>query len=68
MIDELEAAGDVGPYDSPLSGSDIMDLLDVEPGPVIGRAQKLLRQHRLDHGPIDAAEASELLRRWHTDV
>jgi len=66
MIDELVAAGDVGPYDSPLSGTDIMALLDLEPGPVIGRAQKMLRQHRLDHGPIDAAEAAELLQRWHT--
>lgn len=65
LIDELEAAGDVGPYDSPLSGSDIMELLDVKPGPVVGRAQKMLRQHRLDHGPIDPVEAAALLRRWH---
>lgn len=65
VIDELEVAGDVGPYDSPLSGSDIMKLLDVEPGPVVGRAQKMLRQHRLDHGPLDATEAVALLRRWH---
>ncbi|MDH3302935.1 MAG: CCA tRNA nucleotidyltransferase, partial [Acidimicrobiia bacterium] len=35
VIDELVAAGDVGPYDSPLSGSDIMELLDIEPGPVV---------------------------------
>lgn len=65
VLDDLEAAGDVGPYDSPLSGADIMKLLDVEPGPIIGRAQKMLRQHRLDHGPIDATEAAELLQRWH---
>ncbi len=68
VIDELEASADVGPYDSPLAAADIMELLDVEPGPVIGRAQKLLRQHRLDHGPFDAAEAAALLRQWHANA
>ena len=68
VLDQLEAAGDTGPYRSPLSGSEIMEVLDVEPGPVIGRAQKLLRQHRLDHGPVTVDEAADLLRRWHADL
>ncbi len=44
-----------------------MELLDVEPGPVIGRAQTMLRQHRLDHGPFDTTEAAALLRRWYAE-
>lgn len=67
IIDQLEAAGDDGPYDSPLSGSDIMELLDIGPGPIIGRARRMLKQHRLDHGPFNATEAAALLRRWHHD-
>ena len=66
-LDRLEVAGDVGPYESPLSGSQVMEILDVRPGPVIGRAQRMLRQHRLDHGPFTAEEAAVLLRRWNAE-
>jgi poly(A) polymerase len=61
-LEELRAAGDVGPFDPPLSGAEIMAALDIAPGPVIGQIQRFLRSHRLDHGPFTADEAVELIR------
>jgi poly(A) polymerase len=50
-----------------LDGNDIMGLLGVGPGPVVGRAWKHLREIRLDRGPLDRAEAEAELRRWWAD-
>ena len=68
VLQKLMAADDVGPYQSPVSGADIMAILDLEPGPVIGKAQAHLLDYRLDHGPFDAEEAAAILRRWHPTV
>jgi poly(A) polymerase len=51
----------------PLDGRQVMDRLGVEPGPVIGEALAYLMELRLDRGPIDEAEAFELLDAWATD-
>ncbi len=61
---ELRDTEDLDDLGSPLSGADIIAILEVEPGPVIGRATNMLRSHRLDVGPIDAAAAAEILRDW----
>lgn len=68
VINELRENDDIGPYMSPLSGSQIMETLEIPPGPVVGSAQKYLSGHRLDHGPFDAEEAAEILRRWHQNL
>ncbi len=47
-----------------LDGNEIMRVLDVPPGPVVGRAWKFLKELRLDHGPLGREEAVEELRRW----
>ncbi|WP_081192714.1 CCA tRNA nucleotidyltransferase [Saccharomonospora piscinae] len=47
-----------------LDGNEIMRLLDVEPGPIVGRAWKHLKEIRLDRGPLDHDEAVAELRRW----
>ncbi len=47
-----------------LDGNDIMVLLGVPPGPVVGRAWKHLKELRLDRGPLDRREAEEHLLRW----
>jgi hypothetical protein len=38
-----------------------MALLDLEPGPSVGRAIERLRRHRVDHGPLTAERATEIL-------
>jgi poly(A) polymerase len=47
-----------------LDGNDIMSLLGVEPGPVVGRAWKHLKEVRLDRGPMERDEAVAELFRW----
>lgn len=41
-----------------------MALLDVPPGPVVGRAYKFLLDARMDQGPLGEERAAELLRAW----
>lgn len=61
VIDALDAADDAGPYDSPLSGTEVMELLGLNPGPEVGRARQLLKQRRLEIGPFSADEARRVL-------
>jgi poly(A) polymerase len=48
----------------PLDGNDVMEHLDVPPGPVIGEALAYLMELRLERGPIDRDEAFRLLDEW----
>jgi poly(A) polymerase len=41
-----------------------MDLLNVAPGPVVGRALEFLMEIRLDEGEITPQEAAVRLREW----
>jgi poly(A) polymerase len=45
----------------PLDGTQVMRILALDSGPAVGRAMERLRRHRLDHGPIDAEEATRIL-------
>ena len=48
----------------PLNGRQVMDRLGVAPGPVVGEALDHLLELRLERGPIEEAEALELLDAW----
>jgi poly(A) polymerase len=47
-----------------LDGGQIMALLGLRPGPVVGRAYKFLLEERMEHGPLDPAVAEATLRQW----
>ncbi|WP_432559698.1 CCA tRNA nucleotidyltransferase [Granulicoccus sp. GXG6511] len=47
-----------------LNGEQIMTLLGVRPGPVVGQAYKFLLDARLEHGPLGEERATEMLREW----
>ncbi|GGC79079.1 CCA tRNA nucleotidyltransferase [Tersicoccus solisilvae] len=47
-----------------LTGTDIMRILGIPPGPVVGRAYQYLLGVRMDQGPLPADEAERLLRAW----
>ncbi len=47
-----------------LDGNEIMQLLGVSPGPLVGRAWQHLKELRLNHGPLDRTQAEAELRRW----
>jgi poly(A) polymerase len=48
----------------PLDGNQVMQHLDVPPGPLIGEALNYLMEQRLDRGPIGEEEAFRLLDEW----
>ncbi|MGF1598787.1 MAG: CCA tRNA nucleotidyltransferase [Acidimicrobiales bacterium] len=52
---------------APLSGAEVMELLGVPPGPVVGRAVAHLRHRRIVDGPTTPVEARRDLERWWLD-
>lgn len=47
-----------------LDGEQIMELLGLSPGPIVGAAYRFLLEQRLDEGPLGAVEAERRLREW----
>jgi poly(A) polymerase len=47
-----------------LDGEQIMALLGLRPGPLVGRAYKHLLELRMEHGPLGRERAEEELRSW----
>jgi len=47
-----------------LDGAQIMALLDLKPGPVVGRAYRFLLDERMEHGPLGPDQAEATLRQW----
>ncbi|MEC5199510.1 poly(A) polymerase [Arthrobacter sp. PL16] len=47
-----------------LDGGQIMGLLGIRPGPVVGRAYRFLLEERMEHGPQNPADAETKLRQW----
>ncbi len=46
----------------PLSGADVMELLDIEPGPLVGRVRNALEALAIQHGPLSVADAEQAAR------
>ncbi|MEE4493624.1 CCA tRNA nucleotidyltransferase [Streptomyces sp. BE230] len=47
-----------------LDGNEIMEILSVGPGPVIGKAYAFLLELRLEHGPMERDAAVAELKKW----
>ena len=47
-----------------LSGEQIMEILKIKPSPMVGKAYDFLLEIRLEHGPLGAEKAKELLINW----
>ena len=64
-IERLAAAEERAMLAKPaIDGHEVMRLLGVPPGPVVGRALAHLSELRLDRGPMDADETRAELHRW----
>jgi len=50
-----------------LDGQQIMAILDIAPGPLVGEAYRLLMELRMDHGPMSPTDAEAALRTWWAD-
>ncbi len=47
-----------------LDGTRIMEILDIPPGPAVGKAYKYLLDLRMEHGPLGEEAAERALRDW----
>jgi poly(A) polymerase len=47
-----------------LDGNQIMEILGVRPGPVVGEAIRYLLELRMERGPLGTERAAQELRRW----
>ena len=63
-IAELEKKEDLAKVRPDLDGNEIMEILDLKPGPDVGRAWAHLKELRLEHGPLERDAAIAHLRAW----
>jgi poly(A) polymerase len=63
-IARLAAEEDLKRVRPDLDGNEIMRLLGLPPGPLVGKAWKFLKELRLDRGPLDHDEAIAELHAW----
>ena len=63
-IARIAAEEDLAKVRPDLDGNEIMRLLGLPPGPLVGRAWRFLKDLRLDRGPLEHDEAVAELRRW----
>ena len=63
-IAELAAEEELAAIRPDLDGNEIMRLLGIPPGPLVGRAYQHLLALRMERGPVSHDEAVAELRRW----
>jgi poly(A) polymerase len=66
-IAELAAQEDLQRIRPDLDGNAIMHILDLAPGPLVGRAYQHMLGVRLERGPMAPADAERELRAWAAD-
>jgi poly(A) polymerase len=66
-IARLEAEEELASIRPPLDGRQVMELLGIPPGPLVGKALAHLLELRLDRGPMSEEEAAAELRKWAAD-
>jgi poly(A) polymerase len=63
-IAELAEQEELAAIRPDLDGQQIMEVLGIRPGPVVGRAYRFLLEERMEHGPASEAEARARLLAW----
>ena len=63
-IAELRAREELDAVRPALDGNQIMELLELKPGPQVGKAYKHMLEQRLEHGPMAHEDAVAELRAW----
>ena len=63
-IAELAAKEDLARVRPDLDGNQIMQILDLKPGPDVGRAWKFMKDLRLERGELEHDEAVAALKAW----
>ena len=63
-IEEIGRKEDLARVRPDLDGNEIMEILELQPGPEVGQAWSYLKELRLEHGPLEREDAIAKLREW----
>ncbi len=63
-ITELAKAEELAAIRPDLDGREIMEVLGIPPGPLVGEAYRYLLEERMERGPVPHDEAVALLKAW----
>jgi poly(A) polymerase len=63
-IAELAEQEELAAVRPDLDGREIMEILGIPPGPLVGRARSFLLEQRLERGPVAHDEAVRMLHEW----
>ncbi|WP_406360899.1 CCA tRNA nucleotidyltransferase [Streptomyces sp. NBC_00715] len=66
-IGQLQEQEELDAIRPDLDGNQIMEILDIGPGPAIGQAYKFLLELRLENGPMEHEAATAALKEWWTE-
>jgi poly(A) polymerase len=66
-ITRIQAEEDLARVRPDLDGNEIMKLLGLPPGPLVGQAWRYLKELRLDRGPLAHDDAVAALNEWASD-
>lgn len=67
-VRELKKQEDFNAIRPDIDGNEIMKLLDLQPGPIVGEAYKHMLDYRLDNGPVAHDIAVAELQRWYEET
>jgi len=63
-IKALSAQEELDKIRPDLNGTEIMEVLGIPPGPLVGQAKRFLLELRMEHGPLGRDRAGRALLRW----
>jgi poly(A) polymerase len=63
-VDDLKKREDLDSIRPDLTGDDIMEILHLTPGPIVGKAYKHMLEYRMENGEVDRETAVSELARW----
>jgi poly(A) polymerase len=63
-IKALSAQEELDKIRPDLNGTEIMEVLGIPPGPLVGQAKRFLLELRMEHGPLGRDRAGRELLRW----
>ena len=66
-IDDLAKREELASIRPDLDGNEIMRILGITPGPLVGKASTYLLELRLEHGPLGRERAAQELLAWAAD-
>ncbi len=66
-IEQLAQEEELAAIRPDLNGNEIIEILGIKPGPLVGKAYDYLLELRMEHGPLGRERAIEELLNWHSE-